>query len=874
MSLVSLSSNSSNIPYMNQSPFDFRNHFPQAFVLAPKSEVCLTNLTFGNYGDQTYTIKGSKNPSINDGNNKIIWSFGDRGYYGRDIAILKSGSYSGIELAVEIARAMNEGNRLKYYTIACSFTEGQPPSGEDSFTISYVETPALVETAVPGDWIADKNQPVGNTIITTGDFGEVDNIAITGKKIAISQTPESNAGIVSSGATAFGAAKGMPLFTTAAGGGYFDSTWQFCGDGSSVTGDPVMQHKVVGLCDPSLVAASAFSRGIKVDDGWDNLSTNNNGGRCNILINGCINPNNLEIRVCYPQEYPTPMSEKNNSRCEYKRLINLTGIITSKQDVLLVRITPFYRVRGFVVQILKSTDCGDTFVKLPDGTGGNNDDTDHNDDYPKVFTETLNGTATGIAPHPPAFDSCVYSTLGIPVTGGTGVADARVSDSMFINAFTPHMVYPIPVVKFRRTVDAGVEQNVITDLNLTSDTGDTEVEVQLNIDGTKTPPTTADNQYNIQFDSDTTRGYDGLISIAIPPTTDDAFATAALMTGMAFKKTSKQINKWLLYADNSVEQATATSTGQIIMTLTTPHVFTITSSEFTGSWVGSIVGDAPSIVTEPIYSMCTFVENKDDSLLYSDDSNWTNGRYAFQMNGNTPELDHDDDPHDKNDLAQQPPSGHVIAQALNEVWSGRMSRITADDVATIGDNTAYRRLRNNEPIVATSGLTLGFGDSSWENTVIDPADTDNYRKIAGKEPTLKDAHALERTVHVSIPELSNVKSLEGESNQRYKTIKVLPKDSFSEDKSASLLTYQANYEDWISINNGSELHLNEVSVQLRRPDGTLADWVDGDCRATIKFRESPEKVQERLYEKLAKRITQQQNPGQEIMIDKGDFVGS
>ena len=120
--------------------------------------------------------------------------------------------------------------------------------------------------------------------------------------------------------------------------------------------------------------------------------------------------------------------------------------------------------------------------------------------------------------------------------------------------------------------------------------------------------------------------------------------------------------------------------------------------------------------------------------------------------------------------------------------------------------------------------------------------------------------------------MPGIQSLEGESAQRYKTIKVLPKDVFSEDVSSSLMTYQANYEDYIDINNENTLQLNELSLQIRRPDGTLATWIDNTTRATIKFRQDPERHRAEELQKLMERISPLKDPQAELMVS--NFVGS
>ena len=66
---------------------------------------------------------------------------------------------------------------------------------------------------------------------------------------------------------------------------------------------------------------------------------------------------------------------------------------------------------------------------------------------------------------------------------------------------------------------------------------------------------------------------------------------------------------------------------------------------------------------------------------------------------------------------------------------------------------------------------IGFPNSVEINSTNQTTNT--FTSTAPTHITSKDT-----TLHVSIPELSNVQSFEGESSQRYKTIKVLPKADF------------------------------------------------------------------------------------------------
>ena len=128
------------------------------------------------------------------------------------------------------------------------------------------------------------------------------------------------------------------------------------------------------------------------------------------------------------------------------------------------------------------------------------------------------------------------------------------------------------------------------------------------------------------------------------------------------------------------------------------------------------------------------------------------------------------------------------------------------------------------------------------------------------------------TLHISIPELTGVKSMEGENENVGKTIKVIPKSVFSKSDDNDALTYDANYEDWIDINNGSTLYLNELSLQVRKPDMTMAISLQPTTRASIKIREDPTKKAERqqaeMLERMSEMVTQRQNTNNELQANK------
>ena len=114
--------------------------------------------------------------------------------------------------------------------------------------------------------------------------------------------------------------------------------------------------------------------------------------------------------------------------------------------------------------------------------------------------------------------------------------------------------------------------------------------------------------------------------------------------------------------------------------------------------------------------------------------------------------------------------------------------------------------------------------------------------------------------------------MEGENENIGKTIKVIPKSVFNKSDDNEALTYDANYEDWIDINNGETLYLNELSLQVRKPDMTMATSLQPTTRASIKIREDPNKQAERrqaeMLERMSQMVTQRQNTNNELQANK------
>ena len=152
------------------------------------------------------------------------------------------------------------------------------------------------------------------------------------------------------------------------------------------------------------------------------------------------------------------------------------------------------------------------------------------------------------------------------------------------------------------------------------------------------------------------------------------------------------------------------------------------------------------------------------------------------------------------------------------------------------------------------GSTIGFRDNFIQNDA-------NTLQIQSNDEPIK--LKTDNNIHISIPDLGNVGSYEGEAQTTGKTIKVIPKNEFKADDSTGALTFISNYEDYIDLNNGETLVLNELSLQVRNPDNTMATELQPITRATIKIRQGDRdsekhKEEERIM-KLARIMSQQQS---------------
>ena len=197
------------------------------------------------------------------------------------------------------------------------------------------------------------------------------------------------------------------------------------------------------------------------------------------------------------------------------------------------------------------------------------------------------------------------------------------------------------------------------------------------------------------------------------------------------------------------------------------------------------------------------------------------------------------------------------------------------------------KMLNNEDIINNTGAPLYLTNSanirltgtiggiigSNENAILAPAAA--FPMPVFTSDALCHKISKDSIINVSINEFSGLKSFNGIDQSvgknlsgEGKVLAVLPREEFSTaniEKEGSLV-YVAPFENWLDINNGQELTLNQLTVEVRTPAGGMATDLRPDTICQIKIREDPAKIQEKIsndnYSRMLKALSSAQTTGQ------------
>lgn len=191
------------------------------------------------------------------------------------------------------------------------------------------------------------------------------------------------------------------------------------------------------------------------------------------------------------------------------------------------------------------------------------------------------------------------------------------------------------------------------------------------------------------------------------------------------------------------------------------------------------------------------------------------------------------------------PSGTLVGADLSKQSSLLLGELTDKDKQTYKDAPLFLD-------TSSTGGTIQQTLGSLESVIVN---TTSIGDVIFTSDTKPSKSSKDTTLHISIPELSGVKSYEGGFNSIAKSIAHLPREEIFQLEDNGTLVYISPFENWIDINNTSELKLNSFTTEIRLPDGSLADDLGRTTTLQIKFREDPEKKREKIEERNLERLS-------------------
>lgn len=169
-----------------------------------------------------------------------------------------------------------------------------------------------------------------------------------------------------------------------------------------------------------------------------------------------------------------------------------------------------------------------------------------------------------------------------------------------------------------------------------------------------------------------------------------------------------------------------------------------------------------------------------------------------------------------------------------------------------------------EPI-GTMGRALGYDEEETEHT------DQQAVYVSEREP---EGTSKNTTLHISLAELNNIRSFEGgildtqdptglttnydANGDITNTIAIIPRNEFSTIESTTELAFVAPYENWVKLNNNTDVLLNQLTLQVRDADGNLSTDLLPETQAVFKVRRSPEDLQTEMIRGIVDKLGAQQ----------------
>ena len=217
------------------------------------------------------------------------------------------------------------------------------------------------------------------------------------------------------------------------------------------------------------------------------------------------------------------------------------------------------------------------------------------------------------------------------------------------------------------------------------------------------------------------------------------------------------------------------------------------------------------------------------------------------------------------DVDQTLTNGTTVGADLSRQAILFLRQLTTADVSANSGSPA--NLRNGQAS-GTIGSTIG----SVANIIVGTSSTGQQIFASGQDT---QRVAKDTIITIQIPELAGVKSFNGidqgagqKLSGEGKNIAVLPREEFEQrgENTNGSLVYVSPFENWIDINNGADMYLNQLTCEVRQPAGQLATDLRPDTITQIKFRQDPMRLQEaradKRFEDLALSLSSAVQTGQ------------
>lgn len=830
MSLITTNSKVSN------RPEHYDNNYPQPIVITPNSQICLQKFIHTRDTDAF---------EITQENNVLLYKYGQAGttgvgaYNPQRTAVLNTGVYTGSELATEVARAMNAVNQQQNFSFECLFTENpaaQFPTPTRTFTITTTEPSSASFDTKGGTWTSN---------------GDATRFTITNFDVAFGNST---------------------IKFKEVGGEYGDDCFMrrgmlTHGGSHSVSGIKPNSKGIMGSIRVGVCSNLTTTEGGAVGGDGVGFDFSQALQDFSVQVRNDPDPAINDILEIHDLEYVRGRPA-GSSGWRRERLLRTIP------DAVIVAVKALPNFKDFNITIVTNQSVAgagvantggnwiarleyfDTFGALnqiPAGTGG-----------------TIGGAGSAAGLSPPPVNAIQDITIGattytgvIMYTGDNNFIQAEqtnITSGSFVRgsraAYIPTLCadkagFNGDLIYYR--LDNGNNWNDPTNTNFavwTNLVGD-DPDIDALLLGT------LNNGYPLKVE---------IFDVATSTLQSTYFARPAFdPTG------NKGVSQT---AWDMVQSATLPAFGAPLNHTLTITLATGAAPTFTGlvatNWTGSA---AINGVLDPhTYSL--------------------NGYYNLaqnQVSPNPPTLD-------ANGLGIGLPD--LSAEHIdNEVSTGTHfhSGLNAPPLVEELPRTIFITF-DSQPAagqsVASIAQLLGFlrgqatGTPNYyyaSSTPIGAVPVYPFALTSQVQPT---AISGDTTLHISIPQLNNIRTYEGARTDLLQgatnnnaasngditnTIAVIPRQEFTSDRDQGELVYVSPFLDWVNINNKTELYINQLTILIRNADGTLAKDLKRETTAIFKLREDPEAAKERRedarMERFAKMIQNQ--------VDRSvEFTGS